>query len=89
MLSYYIKSAFRALIKYKGTTIINILGLSIGLFSVLMISIYVYNEISYDKMHDNADQIYRIGVVGKMQGNDLNQAVTSNLMAKPLLDEYP
>lgn len=89
MFTNYIKSALRALLKYKGTTLINVLGLSIGMLSVLMISIYVYNEISYDKFHDNADRIYRIGVVGKMQGNDLNMAVTSGPMARVLVDEYP
>lgn len=89
MLANYIKSALRALIKYKGTTIINVLGLSIGLLSVLMISIFVYSEISYDKFHENSNRICRIGVVGKMQGNDLNMAVTSGSMARALVDEYP
>ncbi len=89
MFANYIKTALRALLKYKGTTLINVLGLTIGLLSVLMISIYVHSEISYDKFHENADRIYRIGVVGKMQGNDLNMAVTSALMARTLVDEYP
>ena len=89
MFANYIKSALRALLKYKGTTLINVLGLSIGLLSVLMISIFVYSEISYDKFHDNADSIYRIGVVGKMQGNDLNMAVTPASMARTLVAEYP
>ena len=89
MLINYIKSALRALLKYRTTTLINILGLTIGLFAVLMISVYVYNEITYDSIHENANRIYRIGAVGKMQGNDLNMAVTSNLMAQPLKDEYP
>ncbi len=89
MFANYIKSALRALLKYKGTTLINVLGLSIGLLSVLMISIYVYSEMSYDKFNENADRIYRIGVVGKMQGNDLNMAVTSGSMARALVDEYP
>ena len=89
MFANFIKSALRALLKYKGTTLINVLGLSIGLLSVLMISIFVFSEISYDKFHDNADRIYRIGVVGKMQGNDLDMAVTPGGMARTLVAEYP
>lgn len=89
MFRNYIKSAFRALLKYKGTTLINILGLTIGLCSMIMISIYVYNEISYDKFHKNSDRIYRIGVTGDMMGNDLNMAVTSSVMAPALIEEYP
>lgn len=89
MLRNYFKSAIRALLKYKGTTFINVLGLTIGLCSVIMISIYVHNEISYDKFHDKADRIYRIGVTGAMMGNDLNMAVTSSVMAPVLLEEYP
>ncbi len=89
MFKNYLKSAFRALLKYKGTTFINILGLTIGLCATIMISIYVYNETSYDKFHEKSDRIYRIGVIGKMLGNDLNMAVTSSLMAGPLLEEYP
>lgn len=89
MFKNYIKSAFRALLKHKGTTLINILGLTIGLCSMVMISIYVYSEISYDKFHENSDRIYRIGVTGKMLGNDLDMAITSSLMAPVLIEEYP
>ncbi len=89
MLRNYIKSAIRALVKYKGTTGINILGLTIGLCSTILISVYVHNEISYDKFHENADRIVRIGAVGKMLGNDLDMAVTPSVMAGPLLEEYP
>jgi len=89
MLRNYIKSAVRALLKYKGTTTINILGLTIGLCATILISVYVFNEISYDKFHENSDRIVRVGVVGKMLGNDLNMAVTSSAMAGPLLEEYP
>lgn len=89
MFKNYIKSAIRALLKYKGTTLINILGLTIGLCSVILISVYVYSEVSYDKFHEKSDRIYRIGVQGKMMGNDLDMAVTSSVMTGPLLDEYP
>jgi putative ABC transport system permease protein len=89
MFKNYLKSAIRALSKYKGTTFINILGLTIGLSATILISIYVINELSYDRFHDHANRIYRVGVEGKMMGNDLNMAVTSSLMTGALLEEYP
>ena len=89
MLRNYLRSAIRALLKYKSTSLINILGLTIGLCATILISIYVHNEISYDNFHEKSDRIYRIGVRGKMLGNDLNMALTSSLMATPLLEDYP
>ena len=89
MFRNFVKSALRALVKYKGTTAINILGLTIGLSASILIFIYVFNETSYDRFHEKADRTYRIGVIGKMMGNDLNMAVTSSVMAPVLLEEYP
>lgn len=59
MFKNYIKIAFRNLIKNKTYSSINILGLSIGVACCLLILLYLTNEFSYDKFHDNSDQIYR------------------------------
>lgn len=89
MIRNYIKIAFRNLTKNKGYTIINILGLAFGLTCTLFISIFVYNEISFDKFHKNSELIYRVSVKGAMAGNDLNMAVTSTPMAEALVNEFP
>ena len=60
MYSSYFKIARRNLAKHKAFAFINIAGLSIGLACCLMISIYVKDELSYDRFHENADKIYRI-----------------------------
>ncbi len=52
--------AYRILIKQKLYSLINILGLSIGLASALMILLYVKDELSYDRYHENHDRIYRL-----------------------------
>ncbi|MCK4465427.1 MAG: ABC transporter permease, partial [Bacteroidales bacterium] len=44
---------------------------------------------TYDRFHENAERIYRIGVKGKMLGNDLNLAVTAAPMYQTLAAEYP
>ena len=60
MLKNYFKIALRNLKKHKGYTFINITGLAVGLACCLLIVLFVRDELSYDRYHDNADQIYRI-----------------------------
>jgi putative ABC transport system permease protein len=60
MFKTYFKLAFRNIIKDKAYSIINISGLAIGLASSILILLWVQNELSYDKFHKNANQIYRI-----------------------------
>jgi len=60
MLQTYFKLAYRNIIKDKAYSLINITGLAIGLASSILILLWVQNELSYDKFHKNAGQIYRI-----------------------------
>jgi len=60
MLRNYLKIAYRNLIKTKLFSAINILGLSIGMAACLLILHYVNFEKSYDQLHSNIDQIYRL-----------------------------
>jgi hypothetical protein len=60
MLKIYFKLAYRNLIKGKAYSAINILGLTIGLASSILILLWVQNELSFDKFHENAGQIYRV-----------------------------
>jgi putative ABC transport system permease protein len=60
MIANYIKIAFRNLTKYKFISFINLFGLTMGLACCLLITIYILNEISYDRYNKNADNIYRV-----------------------------
>ncbi len=60
MIKTYFKLAYRNIVKDKAYSIINISGLAIGLASSILILLWVQNELSYDKFHKNASQIYRI-----------------------------
>ena len=60
MLKNYLKIAFRNLIRNKLFSLINILGLAIGIASCLLILLYVLDELKYDKYHSDAENIYRI-----------------------------
>jgi putative ABC transport system permease protein len=71
MLKNYIKIAFRNLIRYRAYTFINIFGLAIGIICCLLILVYVQDELSYDRYHEKADQIYRIINAGTIRGNQI------------------
>ncbi|MEP2669429.1 MAG: ABC transporter permease [Cyclobacteriaceae bacterium] len=56
----FIKVALRNIIKSRPHSYINLIGLAIGLASVIMISVYVFSELSYDKFHTDNQRIYRV-----------------------------
>ena len=56
----YLKTAVRALLRYKGYSFINIIGLSLGLACAMLIILYVRDEVSYDAFHEKGSQIYRV-----------------------------
>ncbi|TFH48043.1 MAG: ABC transporter permease, partial [Bacteroidia bacterium] len=60
MLKNLLKTAFRHILKHPGYSFLNIMGLSLGIASALFLIIYVSDEVSYDRYHDNADRIYRV-----------------------------
>jgi putative ABC transport system permease protein len=82
MIRNYIKTAFRTLTKNKGFTAINVLGLSVGLATCLLIVFYVVDELSYDKYNTKADRIYRITEIAKLNGNEAAYAGSE----KPLME---
>ncbi|HEY0608093.1 MAG TPA: ABC transporter permease, partial [Chitinophaga sp.] len=60
MIKNYFKVAFRNLWRYKGFSLINIMGLAIGMTACFLICLYVNFELSYDSFNSKADRIYRI-----------------------------
>lgn len=62
MLKNYLKISLRNLANSKAYSLINVLGLAIGLTCCLLIMLYVKQELTFDQFHENAERIYRIGV---------------------------
>ena len=91
MFSNYLNVARRSLVKQKGYAAINIIGLTVGLASFILIGLYVQFELSFDRFHENADRIYRIeeeNPNGFYLGN--NQfAVTPSPLSGVLMQEFP
>ena len=69
MFKNYFLMAFRNLKKHRASTVINVFGLAIGLSAVILILLYLQFEISYDRFHKNADNIYRICIRNLREGN--------------------
>ncbi|GAB3489571.1 ABC transporter permease [Spirosoma knui] len=89
MLRNYIKIAWRNLRKQRGFTFINIFGLAVGLACCLLITLYVVDELSYDRFHAKADRIYRINTDVKFGGNDMRMAVSPDPIGQTLKQDYP
>lgn len=89
MLKNYYKVAVRNILKYKLFSAINILGMTIGITSSLMIVLYVTHELSYDKFHADADRIYQVGLHGKIGGQDIRVSNTCPPMAEALVADIP
>jgi len=89
MIRNFFLTAYRNLLKNKGYTLLNILGLSAGFTCFAFITAWISNELSYDKFNKKADRIVRI--VGKVttESETFDHAVTSVPMAKALMSDYP
>ncbi len=60
MFKNYLKIAYRNIKKHKGYSLINVAGLAIGMACCILILLFVFDELSYDKFHENHDRIYRV-----------------------------
>ena len=90
MFTNYIKTAFRNLIKTRLFSVINILGLSIGMAACLLILHYVHFEKSYDKFHKDSDRIYRIRYERTADDGSIVKFASCCPAAAPFLrDRYP
>ncbi len=75
--------------KNKLFTVINISGLAIGLASLLLVALFIYDEYNFDRYHKNADRIYRIVLDFTSEGSTINWARSSAPIGKHLVDAYP
>ena len=90
MIKNYLLTAFRNLKKYKTYSLINILGLAVGLSAFILILLYLQFELSYDRFHKDASQIYRVGVKSFQEGKYANDTyVFTPPIGEDLKNEFP
>ncbi|MEM6844502.1 MAG: ABC transporter permease [Bacteroidota bacterium] len=79
MLKNYFTIALRSLTKHKGYSAINLLGLTVGITTCILIYLYIQHELSYDRFHEHADKIYRVDNTYLADGVDSYPTVSSAL----------
>jgi putative ABC transport system permease protein len=89
MFNPYIKSAIRNLWNYKANSVINIAGMSIGLACCIVISLYVFQEFSFDRFHNNADQIFRVCYQATGSNVTLKSCLNPLELSEQLKNEVP
>jgi putative ABC transport system permease protein len=89
MLRNYFKIGFRNILKHKFYSAINIIGLTVGITASLFISLYLLDELGYDQFHTKIDQMYRVGLHGKLGGQDIMVTSTCPPLAHTMVDEVP
>jgi putative ABC transport system permease protein len=89
MLKNYIKTAVRNLLKRKGYSLINIVGLAIGMASCLLILMFVNDELNYDAFNEKADRIHRVAGSFFWGGRSFDLAVAPAPTAQVMIDEFP
>src|SRR5688572_15306681 len=89
MLRNYFITALRNLYKNRGFSFINILGLTIGLASFMLIGLYVFHELSFDRFHARSGRIYRVVENLRTENELLLQSTSSPPMGPMILKDFP
>ncbi|MEP4533019.1 MAG: ABC transporter permease [Cyclobacteriaceae bacterium] len=89
MLRNYFRVAIRSLLRHKFYSILNILGLTIGMVCFMMISLFVLDELSYDQFHKDANRIFRVDFMAQLNGEAIESSNTGAPTAKALKEDYP
>ena len=89
MFRSYLIATIRTLLKNRGLTAINILGLAIGMACVILIALYIQYEFSYDRHHANATRIYRVFRTVSMENTTSVSPRASGALAPALKRDFP
>ena len=89
MLQNYLRTAYRNLVLNKWYSLINISGLALGIFSLLIIWIYINHEKDFDSFHKNLSNIFRVDTEIVWDGQKQRIPITQCLLAPNMKDDFP
>src|SRR5688572_5744229 len=89
MFKNYFKVAFRNLLKRKGFSLINILGLATGMAVCLLIILFIQSELSFDKHNEKAENIYRVVLDRSYPGRSTSYSIIPQSIGGAIKTEYP
>ncbi len=89
MFSSYLRIAVRSILRQRLYSLINIVGLAVGVTCCIAIVLYVHHELGYDKFNRHADQIYRVAFHAVLPNLTQDITLTAAPMGPALLAEFP
>ena len=89
MFKNHLKVAWRSILRNKGLFFINIIGLSIGIATCMIIALFVVEELSYDRFNKNAGQMARVILKAKVGDETLREPFVPAPVAATLVREFP
>ncbi len=89
MFKSYIKMAYRNILRYKGYSIINIAGLTVGMACFILIFLWSYDELNYDTFHTHSKELYRIILKKADDPGDPGVPSAPYILPRILKEEYP
>lgn len=89
MLKHFLITGLRHLWRDKSVTVLNILGLAIGLTTVILIFEYIINELSYDRFHKNKDKIYRVIIKQEKDAETTPMEYITAAVGPSMAEEFP
>ncbi|MEM1135815.1 MAG: ABC transporter permease [Bacteroidota bacterium] len=90
MLQHYLQLTLRLLWKNKFFSLVNIAGLALSMAAAFFIFRYVSNELSYDRFHQFADQLYRVNIQFEKEWGELSKSArVSPVVGTVLQDNFP
>ena len=89
MFENYLKTTFRNFWRYRGYTLINLMGLAIGIATCIIIFTYISYELSYDKFYDHYEDVYRVSVKGRFAEDFFDVAVSMPPLPVAVKKDYP
>ena len=75
--------------KNKSTFLINIIGLSTGLACVMLIALWVLDELGVDKFHKNESRLYQVIETPEIDGRRVQNPITAGLLSETMAQEFP
>ena len=87
MIHNYLKIALRNIRKQKVYSLINLIGLAIGLSVTLVITLYIIDDLTFDRFHENKDQVYRILSIGVKRGT--KNSITAGPFVQNAMETIP
>ncbi len=89
MIRSYLKVALRNIARHKGYSFINITGLAIGMACCILILLWVQDELSFDRFHENAGDIYRVVQDINFADHSTTWAISQGPLGPALRDDFP